>query len=723
MKSDRSMDKHQVTEPLRVLIVEDNEDDAQLLLVRLRRAGYAPDYLRVDNADDLREALRDRSWQIVISDYAMPGFSGLDALRMLRAENLETPFILVSGTVGEETAVEAIRSGANDYIMKDNLARLVPAIDRELRDMRERAHRRRAEDALYQERERALITLHSIGDGVIATDADGRVDYMNPVAERVTGWTSNEAQGHLLTEVLPLTHEASRIPIESPAAVALRTGQVVNLSEQSLLINRHGQEFHIEDSAAPIFDRDNQVIGAVLVFHDATRERRMAQQMSWEATHDNLTGLVNRREFTERLNNLLSSRQTGNREHALLYLDLDQFKVINDTCGHDAGDELLRQLSRLLLQNVPTNSSLARLGGDEFGVLLENVSIERAREIADHLLSSISNFTYEWEGSRFDVGVSIGMVPIQADTRNASLVLSAADVACYVAKEAGRNRIHVYEESDIDLGQRHSEMHWVSRIKEALEENRFALYRQEIVPLDSEDTTPHYELLVRMRASDGSIIAPGLFIPAAERYNLMSAIDRWVIDQAFRHLQLLQQGGDESVYSINLSGNSLNDEDISDYIGKKIDEYRIRPGQLCFEVTETAAVFNLIKASRIIRTLKKIGCRFSLDDFGSGLSSFSYLKNLPVDFLKIDGSFVKDINTDPMNRAIVEAIHQVGHALSIRTIAEFVENEAIVTQLRDIGVDYAQGYHFSQPEPLAGNSKVVPIHNAASRRGARKATL
>ena len=575
-----------------------------------------------------------------------------------------------------------------------------------MREVRERSDRRRAEDALYQERERALVTLHSIGDGVITTDADGRVDYMNPVAERVTGWSNNEAQGHPLTEVLPLTNEASRIPIESPAAISLRTKQVVSLSEQCLLVNRNGQEFHIEDSAAPIFDRENHVIGVVLVFHDVTRERRMARQMTWEATHDSLTGLVNRREFAERLSNLLAS---GEQEHALLYLDLDQFKVINDTCGHDAGDELLRQLSRLLLQNVPTNSSLARLGGDEFGVLLEHVSIDQAREVAERLLSTFSHFTYQWEERRFDVGVSIGMVPIQQDTRNASLILSAADVACYVAKESGRNRIHVYEESDIDLGQRHNEMHWVSRITEALEEDRFVLYRQEITSLDDREKTPHYELLVRMRSTDGTIIPPGNFIPAAERYNLMSALDRWVIDKAFQHLKTFQQQGDESIYSINLSGNSLNAENFSDYIAEKISEYRVRTELLCFEVTETAAVFNLARASHIIKTLKKLGCRFSLDDFGSGLSSFGYLKNLPVDFLKIDGSFVKDMDTNPMNRAIVEAIHQVGHTLSIRTIAEFVENAAIVEQLCDIGVDYAQGYHFSRPEPLVDESNVIPI--------------
>ncbi|VAW75657.1 diguanylate cyclase/phosphodiesterase (GGDEF & EAL domains) with PAS/PAC sensor(s) [hydrothermal vent metagenome] len=703
-----------MTAPLRVLIVEDNDDDAQLLLVRLRRAGYSPDYIRIDNADSLRKALHNHNWQIVISDYAMPGFSGLEALRILRAQDQDTPFILVSGTVGEEIAVEAMRFGANDYIMKDNLTRLIPAIERELRDVRERSDRRRAEEALYQERERALVTLHSIGDGVITTDADGRVDYMNPVAERVTGWNNNEAQGHPLTGILPLTNEASRIPIESPITICLRTRQVVDLTEQCLLINRNGQEFHIEDSAAPIFDRENHVIGVVVVFHDVTRERRMARQMTWEATHDSLTGLVNRHEFAERLNNLLSSGDRGDREHALLYLDLDQFKVINDTCGHDAGDELLRQLSRMLLRSVPTNSSLSRLGGDEFGVLLENVSMEQARDIADRLLSTFSSFTYQWEERRFDVGVSIGMVPIQHDTQNASLILSAADVACYVAKEAGRNRIHVYEESDIDLGQRHNEMHWVSRIKEALEENRFVLYRQEITPLNAMDKTPHYELLVRMRSSDGTIIPPGNFIPAAERYNLMNSLDHWVIDNAFKHLQLLQQRGDRGIYSINLSGNSLNEEGFSRYIAKKIDEYRIHANQLCFEVTETAAVFNLARASHIIKTLKKLGCRFSLDDFGSGLSSFSYLKNLPVDFLKIDGSFVKDMDTNPMNRAIVEAIHQVGHTLSIRTIAEFVENEAIANQLRDIGVDYAQGYHFSRPEPLIDDSNVIPIEKKAS---------
>jgi len=698
---------------LRLLMIEDSDDDAQLLLVKLRRAGYDPDYVRVDSEAGLREALQDSSWQIVVSDYAMPGFSGLRALEVLRDQNAGIPFILVSGTVGEEIAVEAMRCGANDYIMKDNLARLVPAIERELREARERNDRRRAEEALYQERERALITLHSIGDGVITTDANGHVDYMNPVAENVTGWTYGEAQGYPLTEVLPLINETTRHPIESPAGITLRTGRVVTITEQCVLINRHGQEFHIEDSAAPIFDRDNKIIGAVLVFHDVTRERRMAHQMTWQATHDSLTGLANRNEFADRLANLLAGVSNDpSHQHALLYLDLDQFKVINDTCGHDAGDELLKQLSRTLRANVPASAALARLGGDEFGILLENSNLEQTTETANQLLRAFADFTFQWHERRFDVGVSIGVVPIQQDTPSASFVLSAADVACYVAKESGRNRLHVYQDSDIDLGERHNEMHWVSRIKEALENNRFVIFKQTITALNGDDPTPHYELLVRMRELDGSLVPPGAFIPAAERYNLMNALDRWVIEAAFGHLKLAQQKGDTGIYSINLSGNSLNDDDLPDYIQRKIAEHHINPGQLCFEVTETAAVFNLEKASRMINSLKKLGCRFSLDDFGSGLSSFGYLKNLPVDFLKIDGSFVKDMNTDPMNRAIVEAIHQVGHTLSIRTIAEFVENQAIVDQLLEIGVDFAQGYHFSRPEPLVDDN-IVRLHQKA----------
>ncbi len=690
-----------VNKRVRFLMVEDSEDDAELLLVKLRHAGYDLDCVRVDSEKAMRAALGEGGWQLVISDYVMPGFSGLRALQILREVNPDIPFILVSGTVGEETAVEAMRKGADDYIMKDNLARLIPAIERELREAAERRERRRTEESLFQERERALITLQSIGDCVITTDAQCQVDYMNPVAESVTGWSYGEAHGYPLTEVLPLVDEITRLPIQNPSELSLATGQTIQASDPCVLTNRNGQEHNIEVSTSPIYDRDNRIVGTVLVFHDITRERRMARQMTWQATHDSLTGLANRDEFADRLAYLLEGvDEQGTHEHALLYLDLDQFKVVNDTCGHNVGDELLKQLSRTLRANVPASASLARLGGDEFGVLLENVDLTQATETANHLRSTFADFTFEWEQRRFAVGVSIGLVPINAQTPSPSFVLSTADVACYVAKESGRNRVHIYQDSDIDLGERHNEMHWVSRIKEALESDRFVLYRQKIQSLNGGDRTPHFEFLVRMRDQDNKMIMPGAFIPAAERYNLMNTIDRWVIDAAFAYLRRMQLHGDEGIYAINLSGNSLNDDDLPEYIQKKIGQHKINPGQLCFEVTETAAVFNLEKVSHMIRLLKALGCRFSLDDFGSGLSSFGYLKSLPVDFLKIDGSFVRDMHVDPMNRAIVEAIHQVGHSLSIRTIAEFVESGEIAHKLRTIGVDFGQGYHFGKPEAL-----------------------
>jgi diguanylate cyclase (GGDEF)-like protein/PAS domain S-box-containing protein len=685
-------------------MIEDVEDDAELVLLRLRQSGYSPDYIRVQTAADVRASLERESWDLVISDYAMPSFSGLDAVRIVRDWDQDLPFILVSGNVGEEFAVEAMRAGANDYILKDNLTRLVPAIERELREAEERRERRHTERALYQERERALITLHSIGDGVITTDKEGRVEYLNPVAENVTGWFYGEAQGRPLRQVLPLISESTRQPVDSPAEACLRTGTVVKLEEDCLLVNRHGEEFHIEDSAAPIFDSEDNMIGVVLVFHDVTEERRMARQISWQATHDSLTGLSNRGEFDNQLDRLIRDSRTYRHKHALLYLDLDQFKVVNDTCGHTAGDELLKELSQLLIRHLPRNSLLARLGGDEFGILLEHADLDESRSVAEQILRVTESFQFRWESSTFDMSMSIGLVPIAGEDITPSFALSAADVACFVAKESGRKRVHVYQEGDAEHTRHHSEMQWVSHINKALAEDRFELFRQPIVPLNEETDETRYELLIRLRDEDNKLVPPGLFIPAAERYNLMPTLDRWVIRTAFQYYADLRRYEPESAvrlrYSINLSGNSLNDDNLLQFIRDQLNQFDMPTHQLCFEITETAAVFNLDNATRFIRSLKELGCRFALDDFGSGLSSFAYLKSLPVDFLKIDGSFVKDMATDRMDRAIVEAINQVGHVLGIRTIAEFVENDAIIAELQKIGVDYAQGYGVGRPESL-----------------------
>ena len=565
-----------MSERLRVLIVEDSEDDAMLVLRELRRGGFEPEMERVDNQDELRRALRQRNWDVVITDHNMPGFSSEAALETVKETGLDVPVIIVSGSIGEDIAVAAMKTGAHDYIMKDNLKRLVPAIERELREVETRRAHRMAEETI-----------------------------------------------------------------------------------------RH------------------------MAYHDA------------------LTGLTNRHEFERRLRRALYHAQEEGAQHALLYLDLDQFKIINDTCGHIAGDEMLKQVAVVLQQPIRETDTLARLGGDEFGVLLENCPQDRAEAIARALLQEIRDFRFVWQDKTFALGVSIGLVMITGDGKTLTDVLSAADMACYAAKDRGRGRVHVYSDNDADLAQRQGEMQWVARINHALEENRFELFRQCIVPLAGQDDgAVHCEFLVRMREADGELVLPGAFIPAAERYNLMPALDRWVIDAVFRHVA--QHGppvagaNGRTLCFINLSGASLSDDTFFAYIRDKLDEYRIPRGTVCFEITETAAIANLGTAVEFIQEIREAGCLFALDDFGSGLSSFSYLRTIPADFLKIDGIFVRDMVEDPMDAAIVEAINSIGHVAGLRTIAEFVESAAIRERLRAVGVDFAQGFGISAPEPLAG---------------------
>ncbi len=565
--------------------------------------------------------------------------------------------------------------------------------------------RKRAANLLYEQKERAEVTLRSIGDAVITTDNQGRIDYLNPIAEQLTGWLNDEAHGRALPEVFVIMNERTRQRALDPAARCLRDGQIVGLANHTVLINRQGREIAIEDSAAPIRQRDGRIIGVVMVFHDVSQSRAMAQQLTWQASHDTLTGLINRREFEKRLAQALTEAKTDHHQHVLLYLDLDQFKIVNDTCGHVAGDELLKQLAVLLQTKMREGDVLARLGGDELGVLLSYCPEEQAHRVADNLRLTVREFRFNWEGKSFDIGVSIGMVVIDAECLSVGELLSASDMACYAAKDSGRNRIHVYRREDLELAQRHGEMQWVNRLTRAIEEDRLVLYRQRILSIaDPSGGDEHYEILVRLRGENDEIIPPGAFIPAAERYGLMPAVDRWVIRTLFAAMaQQTERACLESStcsYAVNLSGTSLNDEMLQDYVRQQLLQYNIAPRRIWFEITETAAIANLPKATRFIREMKALGCRFSLDDFGSGVSSFAYLKNLPVDNLKIDGSFVKDIVDDPIDFAMVQSINQIGHVMGLRTTAEFVENDAILSRLREIGVDYAQGYGIHRPEPF-----------------------
>jgi diguanylate cyclase (GGDEF)-like protein/PAS domain S-box-containing protein len=569
--------------------------------------------------------------------------------------------------------------------------------------------RKRAEMAVLQEKDKAQVTLKSIGDAVITTDAEMRVDYLNPIAEDLTGWVSSEAAGRPLSEIFSTLNEVSRDVIEDPVSRCLREGRVVTVTEHIVLVNRRGQEIAIQDSAAPIRDRAGKVIGAVMVFHDVSKERRLRRALAYQASHDVLTGLINRREFENRLNEALLAARNQGSTHVLLYLDLDQFKLVNDTCGHQAGDRLLKQVTGLLQTRMRSSDTIARLGGDEFGVLLQDCTAERAALIADTLRQTIRDFRFVWQDGVVNIGVSVGVVEINRDSESITSVLSAADVACYSAKDSGRNRIHTYQQGAAP--ERHREMQWVSRLMRAVEENRLELYYQPIVPIGSNaDQRKHYELLLRMRGEHGEIVLPAEFIPAAERYNLMPTIDRWVVQHALGALAHYRTDGDaRSAYTvaINLSGNSLNDDSFLDFLINELQTHDLSPGAVCFEITETAAIANLANVVHFMRELKARGCLFSLDDFGSGLSSFMYLKNLPVDFLKIDGQFIQNMTKDHVDRSMVEAIRQIGHAMGIKTIAERVDSAQVLLCLASIGVDYAQGNYVAFPESVEALSRIT----------------
>lgn len=573
------------------------------------------------------------------------------------------------------------------------------------------SERKRAETAVFEEKEKAQVTLQSIGDAVITTDAEGRIEYLNPVAEDLTGWTADDAKGRTLPELFTILNEATREPIEDPVSRCLREGRVVTDPDHTVLVNRRGQEMAIQDSAAPIRDRAGCIIGVVMVFRDVSRERRLRRALAYQASHDILTGLINRREFENRLNEaLLSTRLDASARHVLLYLDLDQFKLVNDTCGHQAGDRLLKEITGILQTRVRAKDTIARLGGDEFGILLQDCTADRAAKIADVLRQAIREYRFEWQDRVLNVGVSIGIVEINSTSESIASVMSAADVACYAAKDSGRNRVHMYQGA---APQRHREMQWVSRLTRAYEENRLELYYQPIVPIGANrDARGHYELLLRIRDEDGELVQPAEFIPAAERYNLMPTIDRWVVSQALNTLAHYQTDGDpHSGYTlaINLSGTSLNDDRFLEFLINELQSHDLSPGAVCFEITETAAISNLPNVVRFMREFRARGCLFSLDDFGSGLSSFTYLKNLPVDYLKIDGHFIQNVATDPVDRAMVEAITQVGHAMGIKTIAERVESAQVLACLANIGVEYAQGLYITPPESVESLSRITRV--------------
>jgi diguanylate cyclase (GGDEF)-like protein/PAS domain S-box-containing protein len=563
--------------------------------------------------------------------------------------------------------------------------------------------RKKAETRVFEEKERAQVTLQSIGDGVITTDADGVVDYVNPVAQELTGWDARSAIGKPIVDIMTIVNAETRTTVDNPVTRCLKEGRVITLAANSVLLDANGNEVPIQDSVAPIRDRMGNVIGTVMVFHDVNDESRLFRQLSYHASHDALTGLINRREFENKLENALNACHADQGlTHALLYMDLDQFQVINDTFGHSAGDELLRQVTELVKDNIRSTDVLARLSGDEFGILLDGCDQGRAVDVAESIRDVIEKHRFDWQDSMTGIRCSIGVVLVNHESPSAADLLGSADAACYSAKDVGRNQVHLYQDSDVSL--RHEEMKWVSRITGAIEEDRLELYYQPIVSICEGDaeTRGHYELLLRMRDEDGELVSPDKFIPAAERYNLMPTIDRWVVHEALTRLadRDTQDAHARFTLAINLSGTSLSDDRFLDYVTEELEKARLPECAICFEITETAAISSLPRVIHFMQSLKKLGCMFSLDDFGSGLSSFTYLKNLPVDFLKIDGQFIRNITEDSVDESMVKAINDVGQAMGIETIAERVESREVLDKLSALGIAYAQGYFIARPDSV-----------------------
>lgn len=566
----------------------------------------------------------------------------------------------------------------------------LPLLDRLIVFWRERQEK--------EERYRAVVAQAS--EGIFLVDADSKSFLeANAALQNMLGYTSEEVLGITLYDAITsdrqsIDHDVQQILTQKHHF----TGEWQYRCKNGSLIN-------VEVSANLISYEERDAL--CIVVRDIT-ERKLGEQalkasekrLSWQATHDSLTELVNRREFEQRLEKVVVNAKTSDNQHALLYLDLDQFKIINDTCGHLAGDKLLCQVSNLLETELRATDTLARLGGDEFGVLLYQCPLEQAVQLANLLRSRIQELRFRWQEKIFSIGVSIGLVGINADTQSKLYVLSAADTACYAAKNNGRNRVYVYQIGDRELAQQRNEMQWVLRIPKVLEENRFRLYSQPIVPIiQTEGKTEHCEVLIRLEDENGNIIMPMAFIPAAERYNLMHLIDRWVISTLFA--QLGQHHQDYSrIYAINLSSDSINDNQFINFVKEQFALHCVPPSIICFEITETLAITNLAKAAQFMRELKVLGCQFALDDFGSGMSSFAYLKNLPVDYLKIDGVFIKDIVKDVIAAEMVAAIARIASVMEIQTIGEFVEDDAILMKIKSLGVDYAQGYGIGKPCPL-----------------------
>jgi diguanylate cyclase (GGDEF)-like protein/PAS domain S-box-containing protein len=568
---------------------------------------------------------------------------------------------------------------------------------------RDITHRKSLETSLGRGKLQARITLESIGEGVITTDRNGTIDYMNEAAEQLVGGTRSAGIGKYLLDLLSLVDEIDRSSLGDPVAKCLNERRRINLGRRAFLLSKQSErQFSTELTASPIRGPEGQVAGCVVIFHDVSELRGLAREMSYQASHDALTGLVNRTEFERRLEAALDSARGEGIGHVVCYLDLDRFKIVNDTGGHIAGDNLLREVGGLLKQRLRDSDTVARVGGDEFAMLLAGCPLDKAQQIAEDVCRAVAAHPFAWQDRTFDVGVSVGLVEVGKDSGSAESVLNAADSACYVAKQQGRGRTHVYSTRDEVTARQRGEIQWLQRLQRALKENGFELYVQPIVAMGGRNRTgPAAEVLLRMRGDAGEVILPVHFLASAERYQLMSHIDRWVVQTALAAIA----GGTPHLpvgrtCNINLSAQTLGDDDFLAFVVDVLDHTGVSPERICFEVRESAVVSQLDQAQRFIDVLHGIGCRFALDNFGSGIGSFANLKNLSLDYLKIDGTYTRNLESDNVNREMIAAMVKLARTLDFQVVAEQVEDQTSFETLRDLGVDFVQGYAVDKPRPL-----------------------
>ncbi len=576
---------------------------------------------------------------------------------------------------------------------------------------RDISYRKSVEASLGRGKQQAQITLESIGEAVVTTDVQGTIDYLNAAAERLLGIARDAALGKRLSDLVLLVDEADHRDLGDPVGRCLKEGRRVSLGRRALMMVREGgRELSVELTASPITGPADKPSGAVVIMHDVTELRGLTQRMSYEATHDALTGLINRGEFERRLEQALKGARDENVRHVLCYLDLDRFKAVNDTCGHLAGDNLLRELAGVIRSQVRDSDFVGRIGGDEFGVLLIGCPLEKARQIADDVCRAVRDYRFVWQDRIFTVGISVGLVEVSSDSASIEDLLSAADSACYIAKQQGRGRVHVYSARDEVTARQRGDIHWLRQLQAALREGRFQLHVQPILGITTDAAGPAVEVFLRLTDDEGRLVMPRNFLKAAERYQLMPAIDRWVVQAT---LTAISQGAirlaDERSCTINLSSQSLAEPAFLEFLVDCLDHLQVPPEKISFETSEGAVMGGLEHARRFIAVLQDLGCGFGLDDFGSGFGSFASLRELSIDYLKIDGAYTHDLRADSLNHQVVSAITRLAKTVGFRVIAEQVEEQGDFEALREVGVDFVQGYFVERPHRLGEASRALSV--------------